>query len=330
MRGRRVREHDHRIGDPVPYGTPTYRSRMGAGLHPVIADDMLIKCLSVEDESLKAFWSIELFERRLLADKPMPEGQKVTFSVDAFPSRQFAGVVEQVRFEPTTNQNVLSYTMIVAVDNKDLKLRPGMTANAKFITAERRGVVTVPNSALRFRPPEGAIIAADPDAPAGAVSEKPAVELATSGPFAGLPVQPWAREGQFRRPSDEERAAYEKSLTAEQKEKYQKTMADLRARMAQGGGAGAGGGGQGGGGRRRVEPEAPKSGTVYLIEGTASDPAEGDVILKPVTLQLGITDGSTTEVIDGLKPGDVLAVGTSSSPVAQTSNPLNPFSNRRR
>jgi HlyD family secretion protein len=258
----------------------------------------------------------------------LEEGQKVTFLVDAFPSRQFAGIVQQVRFEPTTNQSVISYTTIVAVDNKDLKLRPGMTANAKFITAERRGVVTVPNAALRFRPPEGAIIAADPNAPAGVATDKPGVELATSGPFAGLPIQPWAKEGQFRRPTDEERTAYEKSLTAEQKEKYQKTMAEFRARMAQGGGEG---GGQGGGGsRRRAEPEAPKSGTVYLIDAATSGLSEESVVLKPVTIKLGITDGATTEVLEGLKPGDVLAIGTSTATAAQTSNPLNPFSNRRR
>ncbi len=256
------------------------------------------------------------------------EGQKVTFLVDAFPERPFAGVVQQVRFEPTTNQNVISYTTIVAVDNKDLKLRPGMTANAKFITAERRGVVLVPNGALRFKLPEGANIKADPSASTGAATGKPAVELATSGPFAGLPVQPWLKGGQMRRPTDEERTAYEASLTTEQKEKYQKLMAEFRARMAQG--SGQGGGGGGGGSRRQAQPEAPKSGTVYVIEDATSGLKDGSVVLTPVTLKLGITDGSITEVLEGLKPGDVLAIGTSTAPVAQTSNPLNPFSNRSR
>jgi HlyD family secretion protein len=266
----------------------------------------------------------------------LEEGQKVTFQVDAFPSRQFDGLVQQVRYEPTTNQSVISYTTIVAVDNKDLKLRPGMTANAKFITGERRGVVTVPNSALRFRPPEDAVIKADPAAPTGSAPEKPAVELATSGPFAGLPVQPWMAGGQFRRPTDEERTAYEASLTAEQKEKYQKLMAEFRARMSQGGGQGGGGfggggpGAGGGGSRRQAQPEAPKSGTVYLVEKETTVTGGEKIVLQPVTLKLGITDGSSTEVLEGLKEGDVLAIGTSTAAVEQTSNPLNPFANRRR
>src|SRR6185436_564181 len=58
------------------------------------------------------------------------EGQRVTFTVDAFPGRQFRGEVSQVRFAPITNQNVVSYTSVVAVNNEDLKLRPGMTATA--------------------------------------------------------------------------------------------------------------------------------------------------------------------------------------------------------
>jgi len=71
----------------------------------------------------------------------LEEGQPVQFMVDAFPGRSFQGKVQQVRYAPTTNQNVITYTTVVAVDNKDLKLRPGMTANAKFITAERKSVL---------------------------------------------------------------------------------------------------------------------------------------------------------------------------------------------
>ncbi len=272
----------------------------------------------------------------------LEEGQKVTFDVDAFPGRQFAGTVQQVRFAPTTNQNVVSYTTVVAVDNEDLKLRPGMTANAKFITAERKGVLTIPNAALRFRPPEGAIVKTEPQAGEGsAPAKKPEVELATSGPFAGLPVQPWAQGGQFRRPTETERAEYEASLTSEQKARYQQVMSEMRARMAQGGGPGGGGGFGGGGGgagmpggnrRRSAEPEGPKSGTVYLIE---KEPAAGGerTVLKAVSVKLGVSDGTNSEVIEGLKEGEVVATGT--APVvadagAETRNPFNPFSNRPR
>ena len=83
------------------------------------------------------------------------EGQPVRFAVDAFPNRQFTGRVTQVRYEASVSQNVVHYTTIVEVDNDDLKLRPGMTANTLIITAERRNVLRVPNAALRFRPSAG-------------------------------------------------------------------------------------------------------------------------------------------------------------------------------
>ena len=80
------------------------------------------------------------------------EGQKVRFTVDAFPDSPFIGTVNQVRFSPTVTQNVVTYTTIVDVDNPELKLRPGMTATVNVITGEAKGVLRVPNSALRFTP----------------------------------------------------------------------------------------------------------------------------------------------------------------------------------
>ncbi len=87
------------------------------------------------------------------------EGQTVTFTVDAYPARTFTGRVNQVRFEPVTNQGVVNYVAIVDVDNGDLKLRPGMTANASVVTDRRENALRLPNAALRFRPPEGAAVA---------------------------------------------------------------------------------------------------------------------------------------------------------------------------
>ncbi|MBN8246237.1 MAG: efflux RND transporter periplasmic adaptor subunit, partial [Verrucomicrobia bacterium] len=92
------------------------------------------------------------------------EGQKVNFQVDAFPNRQFTGRVKQVRYAATTNQNVVTYTTIVEVENKDMKLRPGMTANATIITAQRTNTLRVPNAALRFRPPDSIRVASTNDA----------------------------------------------------------------------------------------------------------------------------------------------------------------------
>ena len=106
------------------------------------------------------------------------EGQAVNFTVDAFPAETFTGLVSQVRYEPVTNQGVVNYIAIVDVDNGDLKLRPGMTANAAVVTAKRENVLRLPNAALRFRPPEGAVVA-PPERPEGVSS--PNAKEAESG-----------------------------------------------------------------------------------------------------------------------------------------------------
>ena len=78
------------------------------------------------------------------------EGQTVEFSVDSFPDEIFYGIVTQVRNNPITTSNVVTYEVIIEIDNRDLKLKPGMTANVNIITAEKQGVLLVPNKALRF------------------------------------------------------------------------------------------------------------------------------------------------------------------------------------
>jgi len=83
-------------------------------------------------------------------------GQPVTFTVQSFPDRTFNGTVDQVRLNSTTLNNVVSYTAVVAVSNEDGKLLPGMTASVKLQTASADDVLTVPSTALRFTPPEGA------------------------------------------------------------------------------------------------------------------------------------------------------------------------------
>ncbi len=78
--------------------------------------------------------------------------QAATFRVDAFPNRSFKGVVHQVRLNPTTQQNVVTYDVVVSVDNPDQKLMPGMTAYVNITVAQRQDVLMLPNAALRFRP----------------------------------------------------------------------------------------------------------------------------------------------------------------------------------
>ena len=79
-------------------------------------------------------------------------GQAVRFRVDAFPTDEFTGSVTQVRLQPTTVQNVVTYQTVIDVPNPGLKLKPGMTANVNIEIARREDVVRVPNTALRFRP----------------------------------------------------------------------------------------------------------------------------------------------------------------------------------
>jgi len=82
------------------------------------------------------------------------EGKEATFTVDAYPGVPFSGTIRQVRLVPINVQNVVTYNVVVGVDNKDLRLKPGMTANVSIIVAQKNGVLKVPNAALRFMPPK--------------------------------------------------------------------------------------------------------------------------------------------------------------------------------
>jgi len=81
-------------------------------------------------------------------------GQDVKFTVDAYPGQDFHGVVEQIRINPVTQQNVVTYSVIIDVDNSGGKLLPGMTATVNILSASKQGVMKVPTSALRFTPPD--------------------------------------------------------------------------------------------------------------------------------------------------------------------------------
>jgi HlyD family secretion protein len=82
----------------------------------------------------------------------LKEGMKATFTVDAFPGKQFEGVVRQVRNAPTTTSGVVTYDAVIDVNNADLALRPGMTTNVTFVLEKVENTVKIPNAALRFKP----------------------------------------------------------------------------------------------------------------------------------------------------------------------------------
>ena len=82
------------------------------------------------------------------------EGQRVTFTVDAFPEDTFEGFVSQVRQEAAAESNVVTYEVVISAPNEDLKLKPGLTANVNIFTLEMKDILTIPNKALRFTPNE--------------------------------------------------------------------------------------------------------------------------------------------------------------------------------
>ena len=113
-------------------------------------------------------------------------GQESTFTVDAYPERIFRGRVSEIRNAPIIVQNVVTYDVVIEVDNKDLKLKPGMTANVSIMIAHREGVLKIPNSALRFRPES-----AKRETPKGGPSQRVGEQVKSSQGDQGRPGRVW-------------------------------------------------------------------------------------------------------------------------------------------
>jgi HlyD family secretion protein len=207
------------------------------------------------------------------------EGQKVQFTVDAFPGRLFEGSVKQVRYAPSTNQNVVTYGSVVDVDNKDLKLRPGMTASTRFITAERKDVLKIPLAAIRFRPSPGVSSTGETNAP---------TPKAVSAPG---PIESGAR---------------------------------MQQRDGRGGDGVPGGGFAGDPSPKpRLVATEPKIGTVYLKERPTPGAPGNQVILRAVSVKLGIADASSVEIVEGVREGEQVVSGTFTPQLATgLANPL--------
>ena len=237
-------------------------------------------------------------------------GQSVSFTVDAFPSRKFEGTVRQVRNNSTVANNVVTYPVIVTVANDDMKLRPGMTANIVIATTKRTNALRVPNSALRFKAPEGATVIAAAGAPAAA-----------GGAAGGMPsldsLPPEIRQRIL--------ATYDKNGDGKLDDDERKAMtAAMSARAAQAGGGGfgppgggmgggmGGGGmaGRGGGGFARPASGSSQPGTIYVARGTPN--AAGFVTgeLQQVNVTTGVSDSTHTEILTGVEEGAVVVLGT--------------------
>lgn len=230
------------------------------------------------------------------------EGLQVEFTVDAYPGRQFEGVVKQVRFAPSTNQNVVSYTTIIDVNNDDLKLRPGMTANASVITAQKENVLRVPNAALRFRPPEGAVVVGVTNV-AGRGGTNQGSALAAGS----------ARGGPGGGDREEMRRRFEQ-MSPEEREQFREKM---RARF---GGDGPPGGGGANSARRG---DGPALRIAYVLSKTNMPGGKIVEVARGVSVRVGIADGSNTEVMEGLNEGDPV-ITASNSPQTQPMNAMRP------
>jgi HlyD family secretion protein len=264
------------------------------------------------------------------------QGQRVTFTVDAFPGRDFSGQVTQVRNAPKTVSNVVTYDTIINVDNKDLKLRPGMTANVSIIVASRENILRLPNAALRVRLPEGVVAKGAPTA--SGTAAQPAV-AAASAP-AGTPAverRPGGGGGGSGGGEGNRRGGggmFGADLTPEQREKINAVRTELGISNP-----------------RDATPEQRDLLRKTLIErGIIAAPAApgepvitirtvyrlpgGNKLATPeaVSVKVGITDGVTTELIDGLAEGDTIITGVT----LPTNNPAsgqptnNPFGGQRR
>lgn len=232
-------------------------------------------------------------------------GQSVSFSVNAYPNRTFQGRVQMVRLGAQTIQNVVTYTGVVRVENRDLALLPGMTANLQVVTEDRPDVLRVPNAALRFRP-LGGPVALPAAAPAGTPGARPAGNRAAGALRERIEeeVQPTPEQkqaiaaimteqrGNTRQAmaglSEEERRAAFRAARTELRGKIAAVLdperrAKFEALMQEG----------------RPAPEQDASpGRVYVLDG-AGQP-------KAVAVRLGPSDGAFTQVL----PGTEIAEGT--------------------
>ena len=236
-------------------------------------------------------------------------GMPANFAVDAFPRRNFAGEIRQIRKSPLNVQNVVSYTVVISAANPDLALLPGMTANVRIAVENRASALKVPNAALRFRPAGAVDVRAPADAPAPQQGGQAAQEFRN-------------RIQHELKPSEAQKTQLEE-IYNESRQKFARVR-DMK-----------------GDGNRRKEAERIRSETNARIgeiltpdqrpawerllaeAGTRGPAAAGRVYVlengepKPLDVRLGLSDGMSTEVISGLKEGEEVVVGTAAAGASQ-------------
>ena len=260
-------------------------------------------------------------------------GQGVRFTVDAFPDRNFQGQVQQIRLSATNTNNVITYPVVVTVDNRDQVLLPGMTANAEIETSRRDDVLKIPNAALRFKPADDANAGTAPTGPqqrgGGLASELPKLTQSLALNAA-------------------QQSAFDAAL-ARMRERMAARAAPAGAQQVQGGsvllgrgpggpssgGANAGGAASGAMRQRMLErfnqqfaafrstlDEAQRAqwdaGIAALVSARRA-PIYKLVDGKPqaTMVRIGVSDGSSTEVSGDIQAGDAVIVGAERAPAAR-------------
>ena len=255
-------------------------------------------------------------------------GQAVNFTADAFPDRQFKGVVDQVRLSATTTSNVVTYPVVVTVDNSDGTLLPGLTVNAEIEVSKRSDVLKVANAALRYKP-----------ADTGANAQQGPQGMRGGGGSMGDDLQ---RSAQALNLNDSQQAALRQAVDDM---RQRQAAREASAQNGQQGGSRLFGGGQGGGPRMVVMGGGGNSGMQAQIrqrmrermqqqfaafratldqKQAAQWDAAVDGLLsakrapvyklvdgKPemAMVRIGASDGTSTEVSGNIKEGDVLVAG---------------------
>lgn len=237
--------------------------------------------------------------------------QDVSFSVNAYPNRTFQGKVQMVRLGAQTIQNVVTYTGVVRVQNRDLALLPGMTANLQIVTDDRQDVLRVPNAALRFRPLGG------PTAPpAPAPAETQTGRGGGGGRAAGAlrerieeEVQPTPEQKQaIAAIMSEQRSAGRQAMAGlseeERRVAFRAARTELRAKIA-----------------AVLDPERRAKFEALMQEGRPAAQSEitpgrvyvldGEGQPKPVAVRLGPSDGAFTQVLpaSGIAEGTDIVIG---------------------
>lgn len=253
-------------------------------------------------------------------------GQGVSFTVDAFPDRQFKGQVEQVRLAATTTNNVVTYPVVVTVDNSDGTLLPGLTVNAEIEVSKRDNVLKVSNAALRYKPTDDASQAGSTSQPSQARGAGVAEDIQRIA--SALELKP------------EQQAAFDAAMATVRERQAARTAQVQQGGSTMFGGPGGpgprmgGGGGNSGGAslqaqiRQRMTERfqqdfAAFRATLEAVQQTRWD-AELKMLLaakrapvyklvggqpQRVLLRIGASDGSATEVSGDISEGDQVIVG---------------------